>query len=398
MDNDPAGKDALNKLTEGLESRNIPFYIANISGDHKDPNEALQSDRTAFTQAVANATKEARHIQAEAERLRAEEDEAKKQDYLEKTCTAHHLQAFLNEIQDSVNTTAISTGFTRLDETLEGGLYKGLYTIGAISSLGKTTLITQIADQIATTGQDVLIFSLEMARSELMAKSISRNTARILYSKENEKLRDKDPKKILFDDAKTALGITMGGRYAYYTNKEKDLINKAIETYKQTAEHLYIIEGIGDIGAKEIREAVHLHKKLTGNTPVVIIDYIQILAPYNERYSDKQNTDKAVLELKRLSRDYQTPVIGISSLNRASYEDEVTMKAFKESGAIEYSSDVLIGLQFKREEGKDFNATEYKKKYPREIELVVLKNRNGRVGDTIEYKYYPRFNYFNEQP
>lgn len=48
--------------------------------------------------------------------------------------------------------------------------------MGAISSLGKTTLILQIADQIAQNGKDVLIFSLEMAKAELMAKSISRHT------------------------------------------------------------------------------------------------------------------------------------------------------------------------------------------------------------------------------
>ena len=52
---------------------------------------------------------------------------------------------------------------------------------------------------------------------------------------------------------------------------------------------------------------VGLHKKITGESPVVIIDYLQILAPYSERATDKQNTDKAVMELKRISRDYKIP-------------------------------------------------------------------------------------------
>lgn len=123
---------------------------------------------------------------------------------------------------------------------------------------------------------------------------------------------------------------------------------------------------------------------------------MQILAPYSERATDKQNTDKAVMEMKRISRDYKIPVIGISSFNRTNYSVGVTMEAFKESGAIEYSSDVLIGLQLKGAGEKGFDATEEKKKNPREIELVILKNRNGRAGDKIPFNYYPLFNYFKE--
>ena len=69
------------------------------------------------------------------------------------------------------------------------------------------------------------------------------------------------------------------------------------------------------------------------------------------------------------------------------------MEAFKESGAIEYSSDVLMGLQVKNAGDPE----EEKKKNPRELELVILKNRNGKTGDEIAYKYYPLFNYFEEE-
>lgn len=111
------------------------------------------------------------------------------------------------------------------------------------------------------------------------------------------------------------------------------------------ATRIYFHEGMGNIGVDQIRRTVDRHIKFTGNSPVVIIDYLQILEPYEMKASDKQNTDKAVLELKRISRNYKIPVIGISSFNRQNYEEAVSMKSFKESGAIEYSSDVLIGLQ-----------------------------------------------------
>lgn len=374
LDNDEAGEKAYKELSEGLRGLSIPFYRLNPSGEYKDANEALQGNREALRQAV----EEAEHIQDEAE-------QAQREAYLN-TSTAHYLQSFIDGIADSVNTPYIPTGFKGLDAVLDGGLYEGLYIVGAISSLGKTTLITQIADQIAQAGQDVLIFSLEMARAEIMAKSISRHTLQQVLSSGGD-----------IRNAKTTRGITTGKRYENYSKTERDLINGAIVAYSQYAEHIYISEGIGDIGAEQIRETVKQHTLFTGNTPVVIIDYLQILAPYSERATDKQNTDKAVMELKRISRDYKTPVIGISSFNRANYSVSVTMEAFKESGAIEYSSDVLIGLQLKGMGEKDFDANEAKKKSPREIELVILKNRNGSTGDKLGFKYYPLFNYFEEE-
>lgn len=389
-------------LCDGLKRLKIPFYKGNPAGEYKDANEALQSDRETFTRSVmelesrqyeAVAAQEEvwqekeEQEQVERENALLEQQEAEREErnaYL-KTSAVWYLDAFLDGIADSVNTPSISTGFEKLDKVLDGGLYEGLYIVGAISSLGKTTLVTQMADQIAQSGQDVLLFSLEMARTELMAKSISRHTIRqVLYNGEEVK------------NAKTTRGITTWERYEKYSDAEWELIEEAINVYRQYADRIYIQEGLGDIGAEQIRETVQEHIRSTGNTPVVIVDYLQILAPYNERATDKQNTDKAVLELKRISRDFKTPVIGISSFNRASYSTAVTMEAFKESGAIEYSSDVLIGLQLKGAGTQGFDVLEAKRANPREVELVILKNRNGRTGDTIQYLYYPSFNYFME--
>ena len=72
------------------------------------------------------------------------------------------------------------------------------------------------------------------------------------------------------------------------------------------------------------------------------------------------------------------------------------MEAFKESGSIEYGSDVLIGLQFKGAGESNFDTMAAKRKDPREIELVILKNRNGATGNKINMEFYPLFNYFKE--
>ena len=346
----------------------------------KDANEALLIDRDDFIAEVAAAE---RAWTAEQEAIA----EAGKEEYL-KTSAAAHMQDFLDGITAGANTPVTSTGFFNLNSILDGGLYEGLYILGAISSLGKTTLALQLADNLAQQGQDVLIFSLEMARNELIAKSISRLTYLAADNKAN---------------AKTTRGITAGARWQNYSPAEKALINKAMGQYKEYAQHIYIHEGIGDIGVEKVREVVQQHISITGNKPVVLIDYLQILAPYDMRSTDKQNTDKAVLELKRLSRDYKLTVLGISSFNRDSYKEgsgnrgKVTQADFKESGAIEYSADVLIGLEFAGAGEKDYSEKEEKKNNPRRIRLVVLKNRNGKAWETAGFKYYPLFNYYEEE-
>lgn len=370
LDNDSRGRKAQAELEKLLQAQKTPYTVAVLTeGAIKDPNEMLVRDRKAFTARVEEAIRNAKDD---------------KEKYLE-TSTDHYIQDFLNGIADSVNTPCVSTGFSKLDEVLDGGFYEGLYIVGAISSLGKTTLVTQIADQVASKGHDVLIFSLEMARGEIMAKSISRHTImEVLQTGGDTK------------NAKTVRGVTAGNRYEKYNSTEKELIKSAVQAYSGYAKHIYITEGVGDLGVQQIRETVEKHTRYTGNTPLVIVDYLQILAPANERATDKQNTDKAVMELKRISRDFKTPVIGISSFNRDNYNNAVSMQAFKESGAIEYSSDILIGLQLKGAGDKDFNPTEAKKKNPREIELVILKNRNGQTGAKVPFEFYPMFNYFME--
>lgn len=304
------------------------------------------------------------------------------------TSAAGSLPDFLNGIKANANTPAISTGFKYLDGELDGGFYEGLHIIGAVSSLGKTTFTLQIADQIAAQGHDVLIISLEMAKSQLMAKSISRLTFKACLDEQ-----------AVTQTAKTSRGITDGSRYEKYSAEDKARINQAVKKYWTFADHVYIIEAesVANMsGVDQVKGCVSRHIEMTGNNPVVIVDYLQMLEPDNPRATDKQNMDAAVKGLKRISRRYKIPVIAISSFNRGNYNSSANEAAFKESGSIEYSADVLLGLQFKNVKDDNFSLTEAKKKDEREIELVILKQREGHVGGSVSYKYYPAFNYFTE--
>lgn len=358
---------------KGQEATTDKYYSINISSEYKDLNEWFTSDKDDFK---ASINQQILIIQ---EKLK-EQREAKLQAYKSMNASSY-IKNFIGGINESVNTPAIATGFKELDKMLDDGLYEGLYVIGAISSLGKTSWLLQVCEQIAQQGQDILYFSLEMSRAELMGKSISRLT--FLNAKNK-------------GEAKTTRGILSGNRWLNYNKSERKLIADSIQDYSTYAEQLYISEGLGTIGVKQIQEAVKTHIEITGNKPVVVIDYLQILAPYDMKSSDKQNIDKAVFELKRISREYKIPVITISSLNRASYNSEINMSAFKESGAVEYSSDVLLGLQFQNQSDNNFDVDKEKAKEKREIEVKILKNRNGATGGTIRFDYFSMFNHFIE--
>ena len=383
LDNDKAGKEATEELFKLFAGSNYTLINAckndteldnPIYATYNDANEILVKNRALFIEQV--------RLYEEYATIKRTE---KLEEYKKEMCAYNKLSEFWNGIKSGASTTFIPTGYAELDRVLDGGITEGLYIIGAISSLGKTTYALQMADQIAKGGTDVLIFSLEMANTELMAKSLSRIT-------------------YLFGDidiAKTTRGITTSAKYEKYSAEELETIENAEREYSTYSKNIYIKEGMGDVTINIIRDVVNKHIDLTKRKPVVFIDYIQLIAPDNERLSDKQIIDRAVLGLKRMSRDLKIPVVAISSFNRQSYKAEVSMSSFKESGAIEYGSDVLIGLQLEGAGSNNFDELQQKSvsndvHIPRRIELKILKNRNGRTGDTISYKFYSAFNFFAE--
>jgi len=381
----PAGQKELQALQQDLQHLNIPFLTAKYG--YKDPNEYLIKDRNSMKNMIFLLQAKAKHLQ----------DDNK--------YNALKLLNYFRTIENQPLSFEVRTGFKNLDNNLNGGLHEGLIVIGAVSSLGKTTFALQLADQIAATGTDVIFFSLEMSKYELIAKSISRHTYNLA-------------KNINIDNrcslAKETVQILNNRKYKYYNQREKELIAKAIDNYEVSATNLYIYEGRyrnERLTAQHIHEIVKKHINDTKRKPVVIVDYLQILASTNINITDKQNIDSSVFELKEASRDYSIPIIAISSFNRENYLEPVSMTSFKESGAVEYSSDILIGLQYKGMDYQDGEKEVERKnrvkeliklarikksnKEPIEIELKCIKNRNGH-NFTILFYAIMAFNYLEE--
>ncbi|MFR2886632.1 MAG: DnaB-like helicase C-terminal domain-containing protein [Clostridium butyricum] len=359
-DNDEAGSRCKDNLVSEFKRLVLKFQVCELPLYVKDVNELLQKDKAKLEKI-----------------LQIEVNKKKNEDFC-----INKVNGFLKFIDESKNRKTIKTGIDSIDKALGGGLYPGLYTIGAIPSLGKTTLIHQIADNIASQDIDVLYFSLEIGRNELMLKSISREMFLI------------DRRK-----AVTTREIEQG-KFNY------DVFSQALENYKdKIASNIAVFEGNFKTDINVIKNKVEANIKVRNKKPVVFIDYLQILKSANNKMNDKQSNDFNVTELKKLSRDYNIPVIVISSLNRANYSTSIGFESFKETGAIEYGSDAIIGLQLKAVDAVEKSKTEserrnkindLKARNPRDIEFVVLKQRNGQAYSKCDLKYYTKNNYFTD--
>ena len=371
LDNDITGETNTQKIKELLNTLKASFIEYNIAGEHKDPNEALKADPEAFTRAVKAAA---------AKVLKPDNII----DYLD--------NIFTKDIAQLKNYKEVKTGFSNLDNKI-GSLYPGLYAIGAISSLGKTTFTHQIADQIAAAGHDVLFFSLEQSRFELASKSIARLTAQANIQ-----------------TASNALSIRKGDIFGTGSDKEKAVL-KAYQDYKRAVgDKISIIEGNFDTNIDTIKRTVENYIKNNGVKPIVIVDYLQVIqSDPAQKVTTREAIDIIVTELKRLSRDKDIVVIVISSLNRNNYLSPIDFESFKESGGIEYTSDVVWGLQLQAMNNDIFNKEKSlkekrelvrtaKAENPRKIEFVCLKNRYGRSSFKIGFIYYPEFDYFKPDP
>lgn len=153
-----------------------------------------------------------------------------------------------------------------------------------------------------------------------------------------------------------------------------------------------------DTSVDTIREYIADYIANTKERPTIIIDYLQILAPSNTNLTDKQQIDYNVTTLKKISRDYGIPIIAISSFNRMNYRQTASYEAFKESGGIEYTADVIFTMQLtalrNNENITNEQLNQAKQENPRKVQLVCLKNRNGKSYFEINFLYNPVFNHF----
>jgi replicative DNA helicase len=292
----------------------------------------------------------------------------------------------------------IPTGFSKLDEKLNGGFQaKQLITLGATSSIGKTSWFVQVAHNMASAGVPVLYVSIEPSPIELFAKMVSMYTYfnrvsgeagipyKTLLIKDNDRLQN----------VKIKNQIDRATKELYVNLKDKLQIQSSINSRPTV---------------RQIKENAQKIAEFEGKPPVIFIDYLQLLEPVSERDQERQIVDKNLTALKQMANALNTPVALISSINRASYCLQVEFESFKESGAIEYSSDVVLGLQpAQLAEAEEQAKGEGQKKAMRnclresksesvsDVTFRILKHRNGKCDlEGTLMKFDKSFSYFKE--
>ena len=291
----------------------------------------------------------------------------------------------------------ISTGLLAFDKALNGGLANELYIMGAETSTGKSAFLMSIAQKVAEAGTDVLYFALEMGRDEFVARGIS--AISFEHHRKEDQARQLTAANILYwtyDEALKDFSKMSFSMYEAYSE----------EYFKRYGSHLHIIEsGLNGLTVKDIANVSAMFKKQTGKPVVVFVDYLQIIKadPEDRTQSDrKTKTDVSVTTLKTLASQIGMPVVTISSISRSNYQGKIGTAAFKESGDTEYTGGVLIGWNWSGvTDQKDDQKVEEEKKACKErgfrkMALDVLKYRNSERDSSVHLKYYPAYNYFEE--
>jgi replicative DNA helicase len=264
----------------------------------------------------------------------------------------------LEERQTGGDFLGLDTGFQHFNNVCNG-LGQGLYVIAGAPSCGKTTFVKQLLDQVAELNRvPCLFFSLEQSSEELRIKTLSR-----LSKIENRAI--------------------MKGRLGAETYTW-DIVIKAGRQYAEYAPYVYLVEADRNTTVDAIRLTASRAMRRAGTGQCFIaVDYLQKMPATGKFDGAKERMDFLTSELRRLSRDLNSPVLVISSENRLGYKKK-GLDVFKESGEIEYSADVAgILLEEERQFGK------------RQIDLHIVKNRNGERA-TIQFDFDPQVSEFRE--
>jgi replicative DNA helicase len=263
-----------------------------------------------------------------------------------------------------VSVTGTPSGFTDLD-TITGGFQPGnLIIVAARPSMGKSALVTNIAENVALhkeRPQAVALFSLEMSEVELAQRFIASQA-----SIKGDDLR----KGRLKADA--------------HWKRVLDVANQF------HAAPLYLDDS-SDIGILDIRaKARRLHQQAPGGLGLIIVDYLQLMRADARVESRVQQVGEMSRGLKILARELHVPVIALSQLSRgveARHDKRPMLSDLRESGQIEQDADLVIFIYRDEYYNKD------ESEEPGVTELLIAKHRNGGLGEvklTFQGEY-PRF-------
>lgn len=271
----------------------------------------------------------------------------------------------------------ISTGLIDLDRTLGGLQRSDLVILAGRPAMGKTSLVTNIAFNIAKAYQSekqqdgtmktvnggiVGFFSLEMSAEQLATRIIAEQSGVASYKIRRGDMREDD----------------------FYRITEAAREMQSIPFY---------IDQTGGISIAQLAARARRLKRQRG-LDVLIVDYLQLLSASAKKGENRvQELTEITTGLKALAKELEVPLIALSQLSRQveSRDDKRPQLAdLRESGSIEQDADVVMFVYreeyyLKNKEPKP--GTEEYFKWQAEMdqvhgkaEVIIGKQRHGPTG------------------
>ena len=272
----------------------------------------------------------------------------------------HESLESLERLHERTGLAGLATGFKDLDELLQGLQAGNLILVAARPGVGKSSLITNIARNVAVdSGKTVALFSLEMSQIEIGMR-------------------------LLCAEARVASEKVRANRIAA---EDWGRIVDAAETLDQAP--LYIVDSgnttIVDIRAKARR------LKSQHDLGLIIIDYLQLMSSHRRVDSRQQEIAEISRSLKLLAKELDIPVIAVSQLNRdpeKRVDKRPQLADLRESGALEQDADVVMFVHREDLYSEDPSVKGL-------ADIVVAKHRNGPV-DKIRMTFLAHLTQFKD--
>ncbi len=275
-----------------------------------------------------------------------------------------------------------------------------LYLIGGTTGSGKTTFCNQMAEHLARNeNKYVLYFALEQTRFEHVNKIIARNM-------------------VIDQDGRGR--FSSGDLQLNRAGDNMDYLETRRKVAEDLAGRLYIFDDVFNLDIENILQRItNFMEKHPGSKPVVFLDYLQILTPSiieKRRLDGMEQIDHAAQCIKQFQTENKIAFVVISSFNRASYYEPAALESFKGSGGLEYTADLVAGIDFyffhdptfinhldklqklaeKKSEIKRRIGEEFKKtpQTPRDMVLHTLKNRRFTPYQEYRFFYFSAYDLF----
>jgi replicative DNA helicase len=248
----------------------------------------------------------------------------------------------------------VRTGYRDLDNMTAGLQRSDLIILAARPAMGKTTLVTNLAYNVATVAkQPVLFFSLEMSKEQLVDRMLADASGVDAWNIRTGNLSDED-------------------------------FSKLSEAMGEMAEAPIFIDDTPGMTVLEMRtkarRAQHEHP-----LGLIIIDYLQLMQASGRSDGNRvQEVSEISRGLKLIARELNVPVIALSQLSRSveSRNPQIPQLAdLRESGSIEQDADIVMFI---------YREAYYNPETEREntTDLIIAKHRNGPTGK-VELYFHP---------